>query len=87
MTSQLHAPAALPPGKTVTHWLRGYVNPRAGPKDIEKWKFLTLPGIEIRTLCLPASHYTALLRSHTHRHARTHTHTHARTHTHTHTHT
>jgi hypothetical protein len=28
-----------------THWIGGWVNPRAGLDDVEKWKFLTLPGL------------------------------------------
>jgi hypothetical protein len=29
-------------------------NSRAGPDDMEKWKFLTLPGLELRSVCHPA---------------------------------
>jgi hypothetical protein len=32
-----------PPG---THWIGGWVGPRAGLDDMEKRKFLTLPGLE-----------------------------------------
>jgi hypothetical protein len=44
---QLHAPAALPPGKDplVTHW----VGLRAALDDVEKRKFLILPGLELPT--------------------------------------
>jgi hypothetical protein len=31
-----------------THWIRGWVNPRASVDDVEKRKFLTLPGLEIQ---------------------------------------
>jgi hypothetical protein len=34
------------------------VDPRAGLDDTEKWKFLTLPGLELRPLGRPASRYT-----------------------------
>jgi hypothetical protein len=53
----LHAPAALPPGKEppATHWIGGWVDPRAGLDDLEKWKFLTPPGLELRPLGRPAS--------------------------------
>jgi hypothetical protein len=34
-----------------THWL---VNPRAGLDGVEKRKFLTIPGLELRTLGRPA---------------------------------
>jgi hypothetical protein len=46
MSGQLHAPAALPPGEraTGTSWIGGWVGPRAGLDDMEKWKFFTLPG-------------------------------------------
>jgi hypothetical protein len=37
-----------------THWIGGWVGPKAGVDDTEKWKFLTSPGIELRPLC-PAS--------------------------------
>jgi hypothetical protein len=41
------------------HWVRGWVGPRAGLDASEKTKFLTLPGIEFRSLGLPArSFYT-----------------------------
>jgi hypothetical protein len=34
-----------------THWIRGWVGPRAGLDDVKKRKFLTLPGLELRPLC------------------------------------
>jgi hypothetical protein len=37
-----------------THCIGGWVNPRAGLEDMEKWKFLTLPGLEVRPLGHPA---------------------------------
>jgi hypothetical protein len=37
-----------------THWIGGWVGPRAGPDDVEKRKFLTLPGLELRPLCRAA---------------------------------
>jgi hypothetical protein len=55
VSSQLHAPTALPgqraPG---THGTGGRANPRAGLDNMEKLKFLTLPGLELRNLSLPA---------------------------------
>jgi hypothetical protein len=33
-----------------THWIGGWVGPRAGLDDVEKRKFLTLPRLEIRPL-------------------------------------
>jgi hypothetical protein len=33
-----------------THWIGGWVDPRAGLDDVEKWKFLPPPGLELRTL-------------------------------------
>jgi hypothetical protein len=30
------------------------MDPRAGVDDVEKRKFLALPGLELRTLCRPA---------------------------------
>jgi hypothetical protein len=37
-----------------THWMGGWVYLRAGLDDLEKRKFLTLPGLELRPLCRPA---------------------------------
>jgi hypothetical protein len=34
--------------------LQGWVDPRAGLEDLEKSKFLTLPGLELRPLRRPA---------------------------------
>jgi hypothetical protein len=48
VSGQLHAPAALPPGKSPgTHFIGGWVEPREGLENMEKWKFLTLPGLEL----------------------------------------
>jgi hypothetical protein len=49
VSGQLHAPAALALGKepSDTHWIGGWVGPRAGLDDVEKRKFLTLPGLEL----------------------------------------
>jgi hypothetical protein len=56
VSSQLHAPAALLPGKKPpgTHWIGGWVDPRAGMDDVEKRKFLTLLGLELQPLGRPA---------------------------------
>jgi hypothetical protein len=44
-----------PGGKeTSTHWIGGWVGPRAGLDDVKKKKFLTLPGLELRPLDRPA---------------------------------
>jgi hypothetical protein len=45
-------PAERAPG---THWIGGWVDPRAGLDDVEKRTFLTLPGLELRHLGRPAS--------------------------------
>jgi hypothetical protein len=37
-----------------THWIGGWVGPRTGLDDVEKGKFLTLPGLELRPLGRPA---------------------------------
>jgi hypothetical protein len=31
-----------------THWIEGWMGPRAGLDEVEKRKFLTLPGLELR---------------------------------------
>jgi hypothetical protein len=36
-----------------THWIRGWVGPRAGLDDLEKRKYLTPPGLELLTLGRP----------------------------------
>jgi hypothetical protein len=55
MSGQLHAPAALIPGKNPrTHWIGGWVGPRDGLDDVEKRKFLTLLGLELRPVGSPA---------------------------------
>jgi hypothetical protein len=43
-------PGRLTPGERApgTHWIGGGVDPRAGLVDLEKRKFLTLPGLELR---------------------------------------
>jgi hypothetical protein len=38
----------------VTYWIGGWVGPRAGLDEMEKRKFLTLPGLELRPLGRPA---------------------------------
>jgi hypothetical protein len=55
VSGQLHAPAALPPGKEPprTHWIGGCVGPRAYLDDVEKIKFFNLPGLELRPFALP----------------------------------
>jgi hypothetical protein len=57
VSGQLHAPAALSPGKEppVPIGQEAGWAPRAGLDDVEKRKFLTLPGLELRPV---ASHYT-----------------------------
>jgi hypothetical protein len=37
-----------------THWIAGWVDPRAGLDDLENRKFLTLQGLELRPLRHPA---------------------------------
>jgi hypothetical protein len=49
-------PGRFTPGERApgTHWIGGRVRPRAGLDDVEKRKFLTLPGIKLRPLGRPA---------------------------------
>jgi hypothetical protein len=37
-----------------THWIEDWVDPRAVLDDMEKWKILTLQGLELRHLGRPA---------------------------------
>jgi hypothetical protein len=48
---------ALRPGRFTlgTHRVGGWVDPRAGLDDLEKRKFMILPGLELRPLGRPAS--------------------------------
>jgi hypothetical protein len=46
-----YIPGERAPG---THWIGGWVGPRAGLDEVEKRKFLTLWGLELRPLGLPA---------------------------------
>jgi hypothetical protein len=56
VSGQLHTPAALlPRGKRPRYPLdRGWVDPSASLGDVEKRKFLTLPGLKLRPLGRPA---------------------------------
>jgi hypothetical protein len=49
-------PDRFTPGERApgTHWIGGWVNPRPGLDDVEKRKFLSLPGLELRPLGRPA---------------------------------
>jgi hypothetical protein len=54
VSDQLHSPASLPPAERApdVRWIGGWVDPRAGLDDVEKRKFLTLPGLEFRLLAV-----------------------------------
>jgi hypothetical protein len=54
-SGQLHTPAALPPGERApgTNGIGDEVDPRAGLDAMDKWKFLTIPGLELRSLGSP----------------------------------
>jgi hypothetical protein len=45
-------PGRFTPGERApgTHWIGGWVHPRACLDDMKKWKFLTLPGLELQSL-------------------------------------
>jgi hypothetical protein len=61
VSGQLHAMAYLPPGRDLrTQWIGGWVGPRAGLNDVEKRKFLTLPGLKLRSLGRPARSQVAI---------------------------
>jgi hypothetical protein len=49
MNSEIHASAALLSGKEPlgSQWFGDRVGPRASLLGMEKWKFFTLPGLEI----------------------------------------
>jgi hypothetical protein len=44
-------PGRFTPG---THWIGGWVGPRAGLEDVKTIKFVTTPGLELRSLGRPA---------------------------------
>jgi hypothetical protein len=45
-------PGRFTPGERApgTHWIGGWVDPRASMEDLEKRKFFTLPGLELPSL-------------------------------------
>jgi hypothetical protein len=45
-------PVRFTPGERApgNHWIGGWVDPRAGVDDVEKRKFLILPGLKLRPL-------------------------------------
>jgi hypothetical protein len=49
-------PGRFTPGEKArdTLWIGGWVDPRAGMDDLEKRKFLALPGLELQPLSRPA---------------------------------
>jgi hypothetical protein len=49
-------PGRFTPGERApgTHWIGSWVDLRAGLNDLEKRKFLTPPGLELRPLGRPA---------------------------------
>jgi hypothetical protein len=54
VNGQLHAPEALPPGKTLgTYWTGGWVGPQSRSGRGGE-KLLIVPGLELRPLCRPA---------------------------------
>jgi hypothetical protein len=61
LSGQLHTPSSFTPGERdpCTHWKEGWVGLRTSPDYMQR-KFLTLHGLEIRTLVIQpiASHYT-----------------------------
>jgi hypothetical protein len=50
VSGQLHAPAALPPGKEPpgVHRIEGCLGLRGSLDDMEKWKFLPPPGLDLQ---------------------------------------
>jgi hypothetical protein len=56
VSGQLHAPGRFTLGEIArgTHWIGGWVDPRAGLDDFEKRKLFTLPGLELQPLGRPA---------------------------------
>jgi hypothetical protein len=49
-------PGRFTPGERApgTHWIGGWVGPRASLDDVERWKFLPPPGLELQPLGRPA---------------------------------
>jgi hypothetical protein len=46
-------PSLVPERAPGIHWIGGWVDLRAGLEEVEKRKFLTLPGLKLRPLCRP----------------------------------
>jgi hypothetical protein len=57
-------PGRFPPDERApgTHWIGGWVDPRAGLDDVKRRKFLTPPGLELRALGRPARSQSYRLR-------------------------
>jgi hypothetical protein len=53
-------PGRFTPGERTpgTHWIGGWVDPRAGLDDVEKRTLLNLLGLELRPLGCPAGSYS-----------------------------
>jgi hypothetical protein len=64
VSGQLHASAALTPAKELPAPIgESWTDPRTGLDDIQKLKFLTLPGLKLRPFSHPSrSHSLYLLR-------------------------
>jgi hypothetical protein len=58
-------PGRFTPGERApnTQWIGGWLGPRAGLDDVDKRKFLTLPGLELRPLGRPARSQSVYLLS------------------------
>jgi hypothetical protein len=54
MVSFMPRPLYPREGALRAHWIGGWVDPRTGLDDLEKRKFMTLPGLKFRPLCRPA---------------------------------
>jgi hypothetical protein len=53
VSGQLHAPT-LGERAPSTHWIGGWMGPRAGLDDVENRKYLILPGLTLQHLSCPA---------------------------------
>ena len=65
VSGELHAPAALPPGKyfRTTHRIGGWVGPRAGLDGFgEKKSLFSIPEFEPRTVQPVASRYSIVIK-------------------------
>jgi hypothetical protein len=56
VSGQFHSLVTLPwETAPSAYWIRDWVGPKAGVKDMAKWKFMTLPGFQLHPFAIPTA--------------------------------